>query len=301
VNSEWLEKNKRALIGLAIFAILLMLNFITYSRRAKPAVAPVAVTAAPGARAAGTAPTSPAPAAPAPATPAPRPGTSSPPPAAAAAPPGAAFPSPVAPPAASPGQPFTPDPTQPIGQLLAGISNTLTDMETRLATIPLPITRVILHESFASTTRDLFHWPGSEVVVPPPLPTGTEPIAQPASQPAKIVYLGSITRGARKFALVRVDSRAFMIESGAGLPSTDFLMKQVASRSIDLEAPDGKSRNIPLNASQSSKVDEIVDMLRKKPDRTQMEIRWFPMEGTASGTASPTAGAAGLTSTGRPR
>jgi len=56
VNSEWLEKNKRALIGLAIFAILLMLNFITYSRRAKPAVAPVAVTAAPGARAAGTAP-----------------------------------------------------------------------------------------------------------------------------------------------------------------------------------------------------------------------------------------------------
>lgn len=175
-------------------------------------------------------------------------------------------------------------------------------METRLATVPLPITRIILHESFASTTRDLFHWPGSEVVIPPPpLPTGTEPIAQPASQPAKIVYLGSITRGTRKFALVRVDSRAFMIESGAGLPSTEFLMKQVASRSIDLEAPDGKSRNIPLNASQSSKVDEIVEMLRSKPDRTQMEIRWFPMEGTASGTASPTAGAAGLTSTGRPR
>lgn len=300
MNSEWMEKNKRALIGLAIFGILLLLNFITYSRRAKPAVTPAAVTAVPGAQPAGATPVSTAP--PAPAAPAPRPGAAAPAPVAAAPPAGAPAPAPAAFPAAAPGQPFTPDPTQPIGQLLAGISNTLTDMETRLATVPLPITRVILHESFASTTRDLFHWPGSEIVIPPPpLPTGTEPIPQPASQPAKIVYLGSITRGTRKFALVRVDSRAFMIESGAGLPSTEFLMKQVASRSIDLEAPDGKSRNIPLNASQSSKVDEIADMLRTRPDRTQMEIRWFPLEGTASGTASPTAGAAGLTSTGRPR
>jgi len=300
MNSEWLEKNKRALIGLAIFAVLLLLNFISYSRRAKPAVTPVAVNAVPAAQPVGTTPVSPS--SPAPTPPATRPGTPSPAPVPAAAPAGAPAQVPVAAPAAVPGQPFAPDPTQPISQLLSGISNTLTDMETRLATVPLPITRVILHESFASTTRDLFHWPGSEVVVPPPpLPTGTEPIAQPASQPAKIVYLGSITRGARKFALVRVDSRAFMIESGAGIPSTDFLMKQVASRSIDLEAPNGKSRNIPLNASQSSKVDEIVEMLRSKPDRTQMEIRWFPMEGTASGTASPTAGAAGLTSTGRPR
>ncbi|MBP7633986.1 hypothetical protein KBA41_07425 [Candidatus Ozemobacteraceae bacterium] len=300
MNSEWMEKNKRALVGLAIFAILLLLNFITYSRRAKPAAAPIAVTAVPGTQPAGTSPVSPAAAVPT--APAPQPGTPSPAPVSAAAPAGIPAPSTGAAPAALPGQPFAPDPTQPIGQLLSGISNTLTDMETRLATVPLPITRVILHESFASTTRDLFHWPGSEIVIPPPpLPTGTEPIVQPASQSAKIVYLGSITRGTRKFALVRVDSRAFMIESGAGLPSTEFLMKQVASRSIDLEAPDGKSRNIPLHSSQSSKVDEIVELLKNKPDRTQMEIRWFPLEGTASGTASPTAGAAGLTSTGRPR
>lgn len=268
MNSEWLGKNKRALIGIAILALLLSLNFILRARRAKPAaVAVVAPAAAPQQAASPTPGVTPAPAA-----------------------------IPV------PGIPATPDPTQPISSLLAGISNKLTDMETRLATIPLPITRVILHESLASPGRDLFHWPGSTIVVPPPVTaTGTAPVAPTATAPASIVYLGSVIRGNRKFALVRIDSRAFMIEGGALLPATEYLVKEIASRSIDLEAADGKNRSIQLNASHPGKIDEIVKLLKDKPDRSRMEIRWFPTERTASGTASPTAGTAGLTSTAVPR
>lgn len=259
MNSEWLEQNKRALIGIVIFALLLTMNFVVRARRAKPAA---------------TAVTSPVPVTPAVTGQAPAAGGTT------------AFSG-------------IPNPEQPISSLLSGITNKFTEMETRLATVPMPIFRVVLHESLSSPSRDIFHWPGSEIVVPPLLPATTTPVLAPP--PATIVYLGSILRGNRKFALVRVDSKAFMIEDGAQLPATDYLLKEIASSSIDLETAEGKNRNIELNASQTDNIEKIVQMLKHKPDRSRMEIRWFPTGRTASETASQTAVTPGLTSTGGPR
>jgi len=263
MDKAWLEKNRRALIGISIFAILLLLNFIVRLGRTKPtAVLLPDITQTPQQLA----------------------------PTVGASP----FSTPVA-------APIMTDPTQPIAIQLSGVSTKLAELESRLATLPVPITRLIPDESISPPDHDLFHWPGTVLVASgPSSATTSTPIASAhalpaASAPQRIVFLGSISRGNRKFALMRINNRAFLIDEGSYLSGSAFRVKTIGTSSADLESTEGGSQTIFLEHSGTDKINEIAGLLKSKSASNGLEIRWIPENETASITNIPGSAPMGLT------
>ncbi|GEM_PF-2107886 len=265
-----MEKNRRALIGLAIFGILILVNVVVRLNRPRPA----AVLLTPPGATAPAQPGIPAPPSPSEQTPA------------AAAPGAAPVPVPVPAPTgmqAPPPLPVMIDPTQPIAQQLSGISTRLSDLETRLATLPAPLARPLPGRT-TIPERDLFHWPGSV-----PASTGTATIVasgtpQPPSQPTTITYLGTITRGERSFVFLRVDSRAYLLGEDTGLPGTSFRITRISSTSADIISDDGTKKRLSRETDSDDKVRSIASLLKGETSSQTLELRWILKGNQASGT-----------------
>ncbi len=251
MNKEWLEKNRRALIGIGIFATLLILNFAVRLGRPKPAailLPGIADTQQP------------------------------------------AFPPGTSPAPSSVSIPVMTDPTQPIAMQLSGVSARLAELESRLATVPTPITRLLPEETISPPDHDLFHWPGtvpiaswtSSATGSAQIASSSSPALPLTSAPQQIVFLGSFTRGNRKFALMRINNRVFLTNEGSYLGNSAFRVKAIGTSSADLESSESGSQTIFFEHSGADKINGIAGWLKNKSPLPGLEMRWIPQNEQAS-------------------
>ncbi|HEY9072104.1 MAG TPA: hypothetical protein VIV61_17730 [Candidatus Ozemobacteraceae bacterium] len=261
MDNEWLEKNRRALIGIAIFGILLLLNLVVRLNRPRPAAV---LLTPPGA----TVPAQPDVSAVSPA------------PLTVSVPSAPLTPVQVPAPSDVPAQAALPvmiDPTQPIAQQLSGIAARLTDLETRLATLAAPLTRPVPGRA-AVPERDLFHWPGSVPVSSGPVSIIASGGAAPAPKTQTLIYLGTITRGEKAFVFLRVDSRAYLLGENADLPGTPYRIGRISSTSADIISVDGSVKKISRETSSEEKIRSIASILKEGGTSSTLEMRWLPPE-----------------------